>query len=222
MSRDFIDTMSQSSLSTLSSLDTVATSNASGCSRCAFGSPGEPCSWLMPVIIGLGLILLVVLVYYWCNGNEYHRRRRRPIVRETDIVIIDQQPQEQQPQEAVNVGAVMKPVLKKPKSSGQVEDLTAEMLDAKIKGGDEFVVAVISDGCGWCHRLMPELVKAAKMVDIPIYSIRVQVARDIAQRHNISGFPHILHFKNGKPINQHPGFAPLDGLLAFINSKKNQ
>lgn len=197
------------SLSSLSSLSSVSTGAAGGCNRCGFGTPGQPCSWLMPVIVGLGIILAVVLLYYWSNGDENYRRRRRRDVEE--VVVIQEQLANGQPSQPGQPAAALK-------NDGHIEDILPQHIKAHSEKGFDFVLAIVSKNCGWCTKLKPELQKAAANSNLKVFTIQAENLGELAQALGVDGFPMLIRFKGGRVQKKHSGYADVQRLLAFINS----
>lgn len=153
----------------------------------------KPCGWLMPVIIVIAVILGLVLLYYWfCPPQS-----------STSMLVIENY--------AGKTGSI--PTT----PTGQVADLNSATFEQKLKSEPQFAVAFVSNGCGWCTKLKPELIAAAKKSKIPVYTLYSHNAKDLLGRYKINGFPHILKFKNGKVVGEQPGFAPQDKLVVFLN-----
>tara|TARA_B100000927_G_C16468716_1_gene470681 strand:+ start:1595 stop:2020 length:426 start_codon:yes stop_codon:yes gene_type:complete len=78
------------------------------------------------------------------------------------------------------------------------------------------------NGCGHCKDFMPEWNKAVKnntsnikMVD---YEISTKDGRDLADKHNVSGFPSVLLLDSNKnKIKEYDGERTEAGLLDFLN-----
>ena len=79
------------------------------------------------------------------------------------------------------------------------------------------LVAFVAQGCGWCEKFKPELAKLAQTSPIPIYTIHAQNAGPLLQQYHISGFPHVLVFKDGKVVKEHSGYTDLSSLLHLLS-----
>lgn len=87
--------------------------------------------------------------------------------------------------------------------------------------------AIFAIGCGHCKRMKPDYVKAAeelKAEGIPgqMAMVDCTVNTEVAEEYQISGFPTIKLFRNGKFVSDYEGKRTKEDLKQFIKSGGKQ
>ena len=193
MSFDTLSLSSDSSLSDLSSLSSLSDRGS------VFGTPPfdsdlqqsqGPCSWIQPVIVVLGVVLIVLVIY--CFISKKPRSHHHP------------SPHHHSPHPAP--------------PSGTLVDLPDEAAfnERVMKGSGPIVVAFVAQGCGWCEKFKPELAKLVKIYGGPVYTMHAQNAGPILERLGISGFPHLVVFEDGRVKTEQSGYVDLQTLKKLI------
>lgn len=93
-----------------------------------------------------------------------------------------------------------------------VRDLTAEEFDAAIAGGTT-LVDFWATWCGPCRMQSPVVDEfAEKHPEVQVCKVNVDDQRELALRYGVMSIPTLLVFRNGKPIAQQVGLAPMEKL----------
>jgi thioredoxin 1 len=73
--------------------------------------------------------------------------------------------------------------------------------------------------CGYCSRLSPVIEElAADMGDkVKFVKVNVDENRSLAQKHDVTGLPTMILFKNGQAVEKLTGFMPKANIAAKIN-----
>lgn len=100
-----------------------------------------------------------------------------------------------------------------------MEIIKTEQFDSVIKQGC-VVVDFFAEWCGPCKMLSPVLEKLANQYQgkVKIVKVNVDDDMDLARRFNIESIPHLILFKDGKPVNYTLGYQSEQQLKSFIES----
>lgn len=111
-----------------------------------------------------------------------------------------------------------------------VHDLSDEDFDAVVNGRKHALIEFYAPWCGHCKRLTPVYKQLGEKVSgdaklssrVVIAKVDADKHRDLGQRFGVKGFPTILYFARGKPVEQntpYQGARSYEGFLAFINDQ---
>ena len=92
-----------------------------------------------------------------------------------------------------------------------------------LNNGEKALCFLHMNGCGHCKDFMPEWNKAVKTNKSKIkmfdYEISTQDGKELADKHNVSGFPSVLLLdSNNNKIKEYDGERTKTGLLNFLNN----
>jgi thioredoxin 1 len=78
-------------------------------------------------------------------------------------------------------------------------EITGIELEEKIKNGEKLIVDLYGTWCGPCKVMKPifERVAAENSTDVQMYTMDVDMNRDVAVKYGVRSIPTILSFKNG-------------------------
>jgi thiol-disulfide isomerase/thioredoxin len=80
------------------------------------------------------------------------------------------------------------------------------------------LVALLSESCGWCHKTVPELVKASKNSNVVCAAVIVgssPIGERMMRAAKTSGVPSFLLFYGGKLIDKASGAKSQQDILKF-------
>jgi protein disulfide-isomerase A6 len=111
-----------------------------------------------------------------------------------------------------------------------VADLTPEDFDSIVNGRKHALVEFYAPWCGHCKRMTPEFKKLGEKVTgdgklssrVVIAKVDADKHRELGGRFDVKGFPTILYFARGKPVESHTpyqGARTYDGFLSFIEDQ---
>jgi len=186
MSFDTLSLSSDSSLSDLSSLSSLSDRES------VFGTPPftttqGPCSWIKPVIVVLGMILVVLVLYCFLTKERHHH------------------PSKPSPHPSPSPSGTL------------VDLPNEASFDERVmKASGTIIVAFVAQGCGWCEKFKPVLAQLVKVYDGPVYTMHAQNAGPILERLGITGFPHLVVFEKGKIKAEQSGYVDLEALKTLI------
>ena len=92
---------------------------------------------------------------------------------------------------------------------------TKEFFDLVQGQKKTVVVAFVSDGCGHCQDMKPKYHEAAKMSRLGMFLVDYATDPKPAESLNINGFPTILRFEQGEPVQEYQGDRSTESLIAF-------
>ena len=80
------------------------------------------------------------------------------------------------------------------------------------------LVDFFANWCGPCKMLSPVLEELSEELDgqAKIVKVNVDEEQDLARQFRVMSIPHLILFKNGKPVKQAQGFQPKEALKKFI------
>lgn len=157
------------------------------------------------LFIGAGVVLAFLIGYYiWKRYNTPKAMQ----------VAEDKTPKVDQPQAQPSPAS---------KEQGTIYELSGDDVPSILAKEKNVVIMVYKPSCGYCHKMAPELDKAAVKYHGCTWSRLNGEAFPQAIQHlkaNISGFPTIIHYMNGQPVNVLVGYRPCDQLLQEVQSKQ--
>lgn len=88
--------------------------------------------------------------------------------------------------------------------------MNEEQLNAFIAEHKNVVVDFYADWCGPCKAMEPHLKELAEQNKdkFTLLKVNFDYSRELANKFQIRGIPHLLIYKDGKLIDQHSGFSP--------------
>lgn len=107
---------------------------------------------------------------------------------------------------------------------GQIFNIQdAKDFEAKVlRSKDVVVVDFYADWCGPCRLLAPKLeTRIGREKNVHLAKINVDNLDEIAAQHEVSTIPHVVGFKNGKPIEKFIGNKDDDIIDEFIKKLNN-
>lgn len=152
--------------------------------------------------IGAGLVVTAVAYLLWKRWSEGQKKAA-------------------QAAPAAGTGAE-KPADASKEVQGTLYELSGEDVANILAKEKNVVIMVYSPTCGHCHRMAPELEKAATMYHGCIWSRLNGAAfpQGVEQlKVNVSGFPTMIHYVNGVPVNVLVGYRPSDKLVEEVVAK---
>jgi thiol-disulfide isomerase/thioredoxin len=186
-----------SDVSSTSSLD-VARLNES---LRGYHQPSHSCmSWLVPLLIAVGVGLLVYLIYnYSCGYKSSNSNSNSNSNNSNGVLVISN--------------------MANNSNSGQVVDLDGDKLDS-ISSNEPVVVAFLAQGCGWCTKVKPNYVETAKVSPKQLYSLYAHSKNGMesCKRYGVKGFPTIMYIHKGKVVSEYSGDRSPQDLLRWIKS----
>jgi len=163
------------------------------------GKQGSSClSWIVPLLIAVGLGLLAYLLYrYACSSSHPDAANNNS---NSGVVVISGMSNNNS-------------------NNNQVVDLDGDKLEA-LSNTQPIVVAFMAQGCGWCSKVKPNYVEAAKMSPKPLYSLYAHSKNgmDRCKQYNVKGFPTILCIHKGRVVSEYQGDRSPADLVRWIKS----
>jgi len=103
--------------------------------------------------------------------------------------------------------------------------LTDANFDDVIAKNKVIVVEFYAPWCGHCKSLAPEYAKAAKVLKaadpaVPLAKVDATVQTAVAGQHDISGYPTLKIFRDGKP-EPYDGPRDADGIVEYVKEKSD-
>ena len=160
-----------------------------------YHQPASCLSWLVPLLMAVGLGLLVYLIYnYSCKGSATNGNND-------------------------NNGVLVVSNMTNNKSGGQVVDLDGDKLES-LSNQQPIVVVFLAQGCGWCSKVKPNVVEAAKSSPKPLHTLYAHSKNgmDRCKQYNVKGFPTILYIHKGRVVSEYQGDRSPADLLRWIKS----
>ncbi len=96
--------------------------------------------------------------------------------------------------------------------------ITSENLSTLKKGDQPLVVDFWATWCGPCRMLAPVIAQIAVKYEgtVKVGKVDVDENPELAESFNVSSIPTLILFKDGKPVAQRTGGAPMPLIEAFI------
>lgn len=154
-------------------------------------------SWLVPLLIAVGLGLLMYLIYnYSCKSGSKNSNGDNS----NGVLIVSN-------------------MSNSSNSGGQVVDLDGDKLES-LSSNQPIVVAFLAQGCGWCSKVKPNYVEAAKSSPKTLYSLYAHSKNgmDRCKQYGVKGFPTILYIHKGRIVAEYQGDRSPADLLRWIKS----
>ena len=177
----------------------ATTSSSKSANRTPFRTTAKSCSsWLIPLSLIIGIILIFAVWYgYNCQRQSSSNNVISKLVggQNSPDTVSSQYP------------------------PGQVHELLPEHLLSLMKKGT-VVVAFMSDSCGHCTQLKPKYHQAARMSNIPLFSLMAHQpgSEDLIRMCQVTGFPTIVMLENGQ-MKQYNGNRTPEDIANFANKK---
>jgi len=168
-----------------------------------YHQPASCLSWLVPLLMAVGLGLLVYLIYnYSCKGSANNDNNGSANNDNNGVLVISNMTNNNSNN-----------------SGGQVVDLDGEKVEA-ISNQKPIVVVFLAQGCGWCSKVKPNVVEAAKSSPKPLHTLYAHSKNgmDRCKQYNVKGFPTILHIHKGRVLSEYQGDRSTADLLRWIKS----
>ena len=156
-------------------------------------------SWLVPLLIAVGIGLLMYLIYnYSCKSGSKNSNGEN---NDSNGVLI------------------VSNMSNSSNSGGQVVDLDGDKLES-LSSSQPIVVAFLAQGCGWCSKVKPNYVEAAKSSPKTLYSLYAHSKNgmDRCKQYGVKGFPTILYIHKGRVVAEYQGDRSPADLLRWIKS----
>ena len=178
------------SLSSLGSVDIAEVNEALRKSQRrladASGSSSSCMTWLVPLLVVAGVGLLMYLLYnYSCGSDKYSNANNNG----SDVV-----------------SSMANNDRGASSNNGQVIDLDGDRLE--IESSDKpIIVAFLAQGCGWCQKVKPNFIEAAKMSPKRLHTLYAHSKNgmDKCKQFGVKGFPTILYIHKGRIIAEYQG-----------------
>lgn len=153
-------------------------------------------SWLVPLLIAVGLGLLVYLIYNYSCGNK----SKNDGSNNNGVLVVSNMSNSNN-------------------SGGQVVDLDGDKLEA-LSNNHPIIVAFLAQGCGWCSKVKPNVVEAAKSSPKTLYSMYAHSKNGMerCKQYGVKGFPTILYIHKGRIVSEYQGDRSPSDLLRWVKS----
>ena len=93
-----------------------------------------------------------------------------------------------------------------------------EEIDKKIKSGEPTTVYFFSPECEHCLDMTPRLMPIADDYDAEVYQYNVlEFEKELKPEYNITAWPALVHYKDGKEQGRTIGSQPDDQIKAFFD-----
>jgi protein disulfide-isomerase A6 len=111
-----------------------------------------------------------------------------------------------------------------------VHDLTPENFDQFVNGRKHALVEFYAPWCGHCKRMVPEFTKLGEKVSgdgklssrVVVAKVDADKHRELGTRFDVKGFPTILYFSRGKPVESHQPYQGGRTYSAFLEFIQKQ
>lgn len=167
------------------------------------------------IIFGVGLIAALLVGYYLFNRYMASASSQKGLQVSEDkgAAKIDQQ----------SPTTTTTSLTSEPVGQGTIYELSADDVPNILAKEKNVVIMVYKPSCVHCHRMAPELDKAAINYHGCTWSRLNGEAFPQAVQYlkaNVSGFPTVIHYINGQPVNVLVGYRPSEQLLQDIKNPK--
>ena len=101
--------------------------------------------------------------------------------------------------------------------------LSSNTFDLALSEYNHILVEFYAPWCGHCQALAPEFIKAAAKLrdmnsEIRLAKVDATIEKELAQSRNIKGYPTLIFFKHGSPI-EYTGPRKADGIIHWLERK---
>lgn len=111
-----------------------------------------------------------------------------------------------------------------------VHDLTPENFDQFVNGRKHALVEFYAPWCGHCKRMVPEFTKLGEKISgdgklssrVVVAKVDADKHREIGNRFDVKGFPTILYFARGKPVESHQPYQGGRSYKSFLEFLQKQ
>jgi thioredoxin-like negative regulator of GroEL len=163
------------------------------------------------LLIGVGVLVAILVGYY--GWRYYQGRKAGGQVADAAKDHPGNAPTDKNPQGGQgDKGA---------EDKGTIYELSVDDIPAILAKERNLVIMVYSPDCGFCHKMAPELDKAAVNYHGCTWSRVNAKAFPQAVQHlraNVSGFPTIIHYVDGFPVNVMSGYRPAQKLIQDVQN----
>ncbi|MDV6378373.1 thioredoxin family protein [Sporosarcina sp. GW1-11] len=100
---------------------------------------------------------------------------------------------------------------------------TPEEIFKKIESGDPTTVYYFSPECQYCMEMTPRLMPIAEQRDVHIYQYNMlEFQSKLKDEYDVTGWPALVHYKDGKEQGRIVGAHPNDQIEAFFDEFESE
>lgn len=100
---------------------------------------------------------------------------------------------------------------------------TPDGIFKKIESGDPTTVYYFSPDCQYCMEMTPRLMPIAEDKDVHVYQYNMlEFSDQMKSEYDITGWPALVHYKDGKEQGRIVGAHPNDQIEAFFDEFKSE
>lgn len=100
---------------------------------------------------------------------------------------------------------------------------TPDEIFKKIESGDPTTVYYFSPDCQYCMEMTPRLMPIAEDKDVHVYQYNMlEFSDQMKSEYDITGWPALVHYKDGKEQGRIVGAHPNDQIEAFFDEFKSE
>ncbi|PIC63005.1 thioredoxin [Sporosarcina sp. P13] len=100
---------------------------------------------------------------------------------------------------------------------------TPDEIFKKIESGDPTTVYYFSPECPYCMEMTPRLMPIAEQHDVHIYQYNMlEFESKLKREYDVTGWPALVHYKDGKEQGRIVGAHPNDQIEAFFDEFESE